>query len=63
VRVYATESDLMNWTGQAPPGNAVSLLRAASSLAEDAAMLTYYPTDSAGLPTQPDHVLAFMEAT
>lgn len=41
----------------------MSLLRAASSLVEDAALLTHYPTDMAGLPTKPEHVLAFMEAT
>lgn len=63
MRVYATEADLLNWTGQAPPANAVSLLRAASSLVEDAALLAHYPTDSAGLPTVPATVEAFMEAT
>lgn len=63
ARVYATEADLMTWTGNPAPENAVSLLRAASSLVEDAALLAYYPTDRAGLPTHPAHVTAFMEAT
>ena len=63
MRVYATESDLLNWTGQAPPANAVSLLRAASSLVEDAAMLTTYRTNADGTPSHGPTATAFMEAT
>lgn len=63
MRVYATESDLQTWTGQVPPTNAMSLLRAASSLVEDAAMLTHYRTNTDGTPYYGPTAEAFMEAT
>lgn len=63
MRVYATEADLLTWTGQVPPANAVSLLRAASSLVEDAAMLAHYRTNADGTPSYGPTATAFREAT
>lgn len=63
MRVYATPADLQEWTGQAPPDNAVPLLRSASALVEEATMLAVYPVFSDGMPRGADHVGAFRDAT
>jgi len=63
MRIYATASDVQEWTGQAPPDNVVPLLRSASALVEDATMLAVYPVDTSGMPRHADHSAAFRDAT
>lgn len=42
--VYASPEDLATWTGTAPPDNAVTLIRSASLLVQDATSNAYYDT-------------------
>ena len=61
--VYATPADLSAWTGATAPPNAVQLLRRASGLVRKATATAFYATDPTGLPTDPDTLQAFKDAT
>jgi hypothetical protein len=61
--VYATTTDLTNWTGGAAPTNATQLLRSASLLVRDATAAAFYDADSTGLPTDTTTKQAFNDAT
>jgi hypothetical protein len=63
VLIYATSSDLANWTQQAAPANAATLLRSASLLVRDATKVCYYAVDSNNLPTDATILQAFKDAT
>lgn len=63
MRIYATASDVQEWTGQAPPDNVVPLLRSASALVEEATMLAVYSVDKDGMPRRTADVDAFRDAT
>lgn len=63
MRVYATPADLQEWTGQAPPENAVPLLRSASAMVEEVTMLAVYSVDSTGAPRNSEVAAAFRDAT
>jgi len=63
VRIYATEQDLMEWTGKELPANAAGLLRAASRLVTRATQLSIYYTDTDGVPVHPQERQAFRDAT
>lgn len=56
--VYATPDDLTN-----PPDNAVSQLRLASSLVDDATLTAFYRTDADGMPIDEDIRDLFKAAT
>ena len=58
-RVYATPEQV--WTGQ-PPADADRLLVRASEDIDDALLTAVYPTDSAGMPTDPAVVTALADA-
>lgn len=69
-RVYATPQQYADWLhpesapgAETPPAGAERALRAASGRVEDMLLTANYPTDSAGMPTDADHVTALMEAT
>ena len=62
MRVYATEDDLTEWATE-PIDHADALLRAASSLVEDATITALYPTDEDGCPADTDTRDAFRDAT
>lgn len=60
----ATPQDLTVWTGQPAPGNAVQLLRSASSLVLEATSADYYDVDPAtGLATDPSIGNTLRDAT
>ncbi|NUO58993.1 MAG: hypothetical protein HOV78_20220 [Hamadaea sp.] len=61
--VYATATDLADWTGSAAPSNAVQLLRTASGLVADATVTAWYATDASGMPTTSYVVDAMRDAT
>lgn len=61
MRIYATEADLTAWAG-APVDLAVPLLRAASTLVEDATVTALYAVDADGYPTDPGIRDAFRDA-
>lgn len=62
--VYATPDDLLDWTQQAVPDNALSLLRSASLLiGRDTASTTYVADPITGLPTEAALVTALRDAT
>lgn len=61
--IYATESNLSDWTDTATPVNAVQLLRSASGLVAEATQTDFYDTDDTGLPTDPLVLQAFNDAT
>ncbi|MDT0432803.1 hypothetical protein [Streptomyces salyersiae] len=62
-RVYATPEQLSEWTGEAAPADADRLLTRASEDVEDAARTAIYDTDDTGMPTDPDVIAAFADAT
>lgn len=49
--IYATPSDLADWSGAPAPDNAAVLLRKASSLVREATAGARYSTDAGGYPT------------
>lgn len=62
--LYATETDLIAWVAPDDhPANARRLLRSASLLVRRATMTAVYATASGGLPSDPDLVTAFRDAT
>lgn len=61
--IYATAADLATWTGTTAPVNATQLLRRASGLVRKATAVAFYDTDPTGLPTDPDTLHAFNDAT
>ena len=62
MRVYATEDDLTEWTGD-PVDLAAPLLRAASSLVETCTVTALYAVDDEGYPSDPIIRAAFRDAT
>lgn len=65
MRVYATPEDLSAYPGgdTVPTGSVDLLLRAASGAVDTLMRGGVYDTDPAGLPTDPDVVQAFKDAT
>lgn len=63
MRLYATESQVEAFTGEPAPENVAVLLRFASTLVAAATRGDLYDTDPAGMPTDPDVVDAFADAT
>jgi hypothetical protein len=63
VLIYATTADLAEWTQQAAPANAASLLRSASLLVREATKSAYYAVDANNLPTDTDVLEAFRDST
>lgn len=64
MRIYATIEDLTEWMAPKPiPANAASLLRSASNLAYSETKTAFYATDTAGMPTHPEILEAFRDAT
>jgi hypothetical protein len=61
--MYATTGDLADYIGSTAPANAEFLLRRASGDVDSMLIGSVYPVDSAGNPTQADHVLAIKQAT
>lgn len=61
--IYATSTDLSTWTSATAPANATQLLRRASGLVRKATATAFYATDPTGLPTDPDTLQAFKDAT
>ena len=61
--IYATSTDLSTWTGATAPANADQLLRRASGLVRKHTATAFYATDPTGLPTDPDTLQAFKDAT
>lgn len=62
--VYATADDLAAWTDQEAPANARALLRSAAYRVREATATAFYPADAAtGLPTKPELLEAFRDAT
>ncbi|MET7933490.1 hypothetical protein [Streptomyces sp. NPDC005322] len=52
ARVYATPTDLQDYTGQTPPDDALQLLaRATRMLEADVLRLCWYEVDADGMPT------------
>lgn len=61
--IYATGDDLSDWTGDAAPDNAASLLRSASILVRDATRAALYDVDPSGKPSDDVISGAFRDAT
>lgn len=62
--VYATAEDVTAWDGTlALPPNVDALLRSASLLVRGATKTARYDTTSGGLPSDPDTVAVFRDAT
>ena len=61
--IYANAQDLSTWTGATAPSNAEQLLRRASGLVRKHTATAFYATDPTGLPTDPDTLQAFKDAT
>lgn len=62
-RVYATPSDLTDFTGDDAPSNASSLLRRASLAIDGLVLTARYDTDDEGYPTDLDVTDALRDAT
>ncbi|MBC9714074.1 hypothetical protein H9Y04_16035 [Streptomyces sp. TRM66268-LWL] len=62
-RVYATPEQLTAWTGQPAPTDAERLLARASEDVDTALLTACYPTDAAGMPTDPADIDALADAT
>jgi hypothetical protein len=62
-RVYATTTDYANALHTAPPAGARKALAEASRAVEDMLFTAVYPVDTAGLPTDADHIIALRDAT
>ena len=62
-RVYATPSDLADFTGEEAPANASALLRRASLLIDGLIVTARYDTDDDGYPTDLDITEALRDAT
>ncbi|TYB50239.1 hypothetical protein FXF51_56785 [Nonomuraea sp. PA05] len=60
---YATVDDLVPAYLATAPANASLLLARASRDVDQALLTAVYPVDDAGMPTEPAHVTALMEAT
>jgi hypothetical protein len=60
---YATSTDYANVTREAPPLDIDKRLRDASAEVDELLHFANYPVDDAGLPTEPEHVLALTLAT
>lgn len=63
VLVYATPTDLANWTQQPVPANAAAILRSASLLVREATRNCFYAVDAGNLPTDAVIKQAFNDAT
>jgi hypothetical protein len=61
--MYATTDDLADYIGSTLPANAELLLRRAASDVDSMLIGSVYPVDSAGDPTQADHIEAIKLAT
>lgn len=60
---YATSAEYAAYTGQTAPDGIDLLLTRASRLVDQALVCTVYDVDENDLPTDPDHVAAFRDAT
>ncbi|MEK9521455.1 hypothetical protein MIU24_18975 [Streptomyces venezuelae] len=62
-RVYATPTQLAEWTGEPAPADAERLLTRASEDVDDALLTAVYDVDTAGMPTDPAVAQALADAT
>lgn len=63
MRIYATELDLQDFTCEAPPANALALLRRASLVVDGLIVTANYATDDDGYPTDLDVSDVLRDAT
>lgn len=64
ARIYATKEQLEVFLdGEPVPSDAGRLLRSASRDVDEMLLTARYPVDAAGLPTEPEHTEALLEAT
>lgn len=63
VHVYATPSQLADWTGQTPPTDAVAYLRTAAIVVARATVTAVYDVDTSGIATGTAVLTALREAT
>lgn len=61
--VYAKSTDYAAWTGTTAPSNITQVLRSASLAVREATELSFYATDTTGMPTDPGILQAFNDAT
>lgn len=62
MRIYATEAELAEWSGDGAPANAGALLRSASGLVRSETKTAVYATDADGYPADTALRAVFREA-